>query len=353
MRDERRAALTDWTNGVLNQLFPDQHHESDLQSVSGDASFRRYFRVQLEKRSLIAVDAPPLTEKNELFVNLTGLFRDAGVCTPKVFASDFESGFLLLDDFGNRLFLDSLLELQRENNIAEAAKMYHAAIDCLIKFQSRLKTGRLDPYGSELLRTEMLLFKDWFCVNLLELELDQSDEDLLEEAMSFLEREALSQRQLFVHRDYHSRNLMSLDEADFGPDCGPGVIDFQDAVCGSYAYDLVSLLRDCYIQWPEQQLEDWANYYYQLACSADLCPGISPGQFHRDLDFMGLQRNLKVMGIFSRLSIRDNKPLYLADIPLVIRNFLNVSQKYPELAAFRDWFVDKVLPTANTKLSLD
>jgi aminoglycoside/choline kinase family phosphotransferase len=196
----------------------------------------------------------------------------------------------------------------------------------------------------------MQLFEEWFCEEFLCLQLATEDRELIAATLRFLEDAALGQASVAVHRDYHSRNLMLLDSAVFGKAAGPGVIDFQDAVSGAYTYDLVSLLRDCYIQWSPQQVREWALYYLDQAQISAAIPATTTEQFLRDFDLMGLQRNLKVMGIFARLCIRDKKSQYLADIPLVIQYFLNVSQHYPELAHFRDWFSNAVLPIAISKL---
>ncbi len=357
MEDSRKQQLTGWVNEQLKQLLADQTVDIRLSSVSGDASFRRYFRAQIGAQSFIAVDAPPENEDSELFVKIAEYIRDAGVSAPKVYAKNFEKGFLLLEDFGDQLYLPRLLQLQGESASASSArevdKLYHDAIHSLIKIQASVDKKRLAPYHREKLRSEMQLFENWFCEEFLGLKLSDNDRAIIASSFSFLEDAALAQPQLAVHRDYHSRNLLLLEPTRFPVDAGPGVIDFQDAMAGAYSYDLVSLLRDCYICWNPQQVEKWALYYFDMAVKTGIIKGISVSQFRRDLDLMGLQRNFKVMGIFSRLCIRDNKPQYLADIPLVIQYFLEVACKYQEMAPFLDWFEATVLSVAKLKLNLE
>ncbi|MBL4729601.1 MAG: phosphotransferase [Gammaproteobacteria bacterium] len=357
MSDSRKVQLNDWVNGQLSQLLDLGSIDIELTTVSGDASFRRYFRAQLLEQSFIAVDAPPINENSELFVEIAGYLREAGVQSPKVFAKNYSEGFLLIEDFGDRLYLPRLLELQEGGLDAiseyQVGSLYKGAIRALIKVQSNVDKKRLAPYNREKLRTEMQLFEGWFCERLLGLDLSAKERDLIARTFTFLEEAALGQAQFAVHRDYHSRNLLILDDAKFPAGSGPGIIDFQDAMAGAYSYDLVSLLRDCYIRWNPVLVESLALYYFELASAAGLIEGVSAPQFRRDFDLMGLQRNFKVMGIFSRLCIRDNKPQYLADIPLVIQYFLEVASQYEEMAPFLDWFETKVLINVKAKLNLE
>lgn len=357
MEDKRKQQLAEWVEKQLKQLSFPLESGVELVRVSGDASFRRYFRAQLAGQSFIVVDAPPANENSELFVEIAEYFRAAGVAVPKVFAQDFESGFLLLEDFGDQLYLPRLLHLQgasqNESARQEIDKLYCEAIRSLIKIQLSVDKEKLAPYSRAKLHDEMQLFEDWFCDKYLGFVLSEQDRRIIAAAFAFLEDAALGQMQFAVHRDYHSRNLLLLDsEKSFSAD-GPGIIDFQDAVAGAYSYDLVSLLRDCYIRWSPEHLEQWALYYFDLALKANLLEGVSFDQFIRDFDLMGLQRNLKVMGIFARLCIRDHKPQYLADIPLVIQCFLEVAGKYEEMAPFLGWFEANVLPLAKSKLKLE
>jgi N-acetylmuramate 1-kinase len=355
MKDTRRQQLSEWTHTELLRLgIPHDNFES-LEVVSGDASFRRYFRASLDQITLIAVDAPPENEDSESFVAVANLFREAGVLTPKTIASDFDKGFMLIEDFGDRLYLPALLKEQQKdqqsNSIENSDLLYGQAISSLLKFQKNIDCGRLDPYSRKKLHEEMALFENWFCEEFLQLQLTDADREMIANTFCFLEESAVSQTQLAVHRDYHSRNLLILEREDSAEEAGPGIIDFQDAVCGPYTYDLVSLLRDCYICWPSKRLEKWCDDYYREASDKGLINDISRAQFSRDFDLMGLQRQLKVMGIFARLHIRDHKPQYLADIPLVIQYFLEVASHYDEMAVFKSWFEQTVMPVAETKLN--
>jgi len=340
MTNNREQMLRQWVEEILSA----NAGSITLNIVSGDASFRRYFRVQHAGKNLIAVDAPPEHEDNESFLLIDELLLAAGVRVPRVKAYDKDNGFLLLEDFGDDLYLDKLLQVQQSGDQSISDTLYTGAIDALVKIQANADSGRLGPYSRSELRREMSLFDEWFCQQLLGLEPSEQDRALIENTYSFLEDSALSQQAVFVHRDYHSRNLMILDEG------GPGIIDFQDAVSGAYTYDLVSLLRDCYISWPQEQIDRWADYYLQAAQGQGIATALSADQFRRDMDLMGLQRHLKVMGIFSRLFVRDNKSRYLADIPLVIHYFLEVSSRYSELSTFRNWFQQSILPPARKRL---
>ena len=306
-----------------------------LSMVSGDASFRRYFRACWQGRSYIAVDAPPQHENSSAFITVCRMLLATGVKAPEIFASDLNRGFLLLEDFGDRQLLPTLSGLQSDGDIQRAEAIYHSALQTLLLIQSIPEKERLDPYDRDQLRAEMNLFTEWFCVAFLELELSVPEHAVIDQMMDFLEEAALSQPTVIVHRDFHSRNLMLLDDSAVP---ALGVIDFQDAVHGPYSYDVVSLLRDCYLRWEPETVIRWALTYWQAARADGLLADVSEAQFLRDFDLMGLQRHLKVMGIFCRLSLRDNKSQYLADIPLVIQYFLEVSRHYPELGDFVEWF---------------
>ena len=355
MSDSRKTQLNDWVNEQLSQLLETDSVDIELTTVSGDASFRRYFRAKLSEQSFIAVDAPPDTENSKLFVEIADYLREAGIKSPKVFAKNYLDGFLLIEDFGDRLYLTHLLTLQTGGLDAiseyQVETLYKDAIRAIVKMQSNVDKKRLAPYDRKKLRTEMQLFEDWFCGHYLGLDLSATEHDLIAKTFTFLEEAALSQVQLAVHRDYHSRNLLILDDAKFPEGSGPGIIDFQDAMAGAYSYDLVSLLRDCYIRWNTDLVESLAHHYFDLASAAGVVKGVSVAQFRRDFDLMGLQRNFKVMGIFSRLCVRDNKPQYLADIPLVIQYFLEVASRYEEMAPFLSWFEANVLISAKVKLN--
>ena len=349
----RRQQLTDWVNSVLAKLLPDLGTPLSLEVVSGDASFRRYFRVIVDEKAFIAVDAPPDNEDCKNFVRKSNLFLQAGINAPKVYSADYVNGFMLLEDFGDDLYLPYLLEAQQSKELDFAENLYRRAIDSLVLLQKNIDSGILGSYDREQLQGEMGLFVDWFCVALLGIKISDKDRSHIESGFSFLADAALSQPQIAVHRDYHSRNLMILDKANYSEDSGPGVIDFQDAIRGAYTYDLVSLLRDCYISWQPDLIDKWSGIYFDAAKSAGIIKEISPEKFVRDLDLMGLQRHIKVMGIFARLCIRDNKPQFLADIPMVINYFLEVGEKYEELAPLLGWFKQTVFPVAKRALKLE
>lgn len=348
MDDLRQDKLQQWVGAQLGAGSP-----VALTTVSGDASFRRYFRARQDGQPFIAVDAPPEHEDNPRFTQVAKLFRDSGVLTPEIIAGDFESGFLLLEDFGDSLYLDSLLKAQAVNETAVPEQLYRQAIDALVNFQVGIDSKQLPPYDRMQLRSEMQLFDEWFLSGLLGLEISAAERELIDATFTLLEEAALSQTAVAVHRDYHSRNLMIPDPDRYAADAGPGIVDFQDAVRGAYSYDLVSLLRDCYIRWDEALVRQWAGYYREKAIAATVIPDMEMDQLQRDMDLMGLQRHLKVMGIFSRLFLRDKKSRYLADIPLVISYFLDVAAAYPELATFLDWFRTRVLPAASDKLQME
>ena len=316
---ERKQQLQQWLTSVLeNQPF-------SFEPASTDASFRRYFRVQVKNTTYIAMDAPPDKENSQAFVDIAALLLSVNVQAPKVLKLDLAQGFLLLSDLGNTQYLDVL-------NSGNVDKHYSDAINTIIKFQKHIShvtalahEMTLAPYDKELLLFEMSLFKHWFLENQLALQLSKNQQSSLEKTFQQLASSALEQPTVFVHRDYHSRNLMLCD------DNNPGVLDFQDAVLGPITYDLVSLLRDCYITWPRQQVKDWAIEFYTKQLSAGVV-NCSEETFLRWFDWMGIQRHLKAVGIFSRLNKRDGKPGYLGDIPRTLNYISEVAADYVELA---------------------
>lgn len=352
MTDTRAQALEYWAG--RQALAPSGSAETlgPLIMISGDASFRRYFRLCAGGASYIAVDAPPEQEDGRRFVAVARLLQEAGVMVPRVYATDFARGFLLLEDFGDQLYLPLLQRCEAEDGPAEPDRLYRQAIASVVRLQTNVDKERLDPYDRTELHREMALFDEWFCRGLLGLDLDRSVQALIEDTYRLLEDAALAQPTVAVHRDYHSRNLLLLDPARFPGAPGPGIVDFQDAVGGAYTYDLVSLLRDCYIRWPEARVRHWALGYLEQAQAAGIATDRDQETFLREFDLMGLQRHLKVMGIFSRLYLRDKKTAYLADIPLVIRYFRDVAARHKELASFLDWFETTVLPVAASILDL-
>lgn len=306
--DSRLELLKEWLIAVL------PYHQFELTPASSDASFRRYFRVKQENESWIVMDAPTEYEDVGQFVMVDELLAKHGVNVPRIFAHNVKDGFLLLSDFGDTSYL-SILQADNAN------ELYQRAIDEIITMQCiAVADIDLPLYDETKLQAEMNLFPEWF----LERHLGIAPPDWWPEIVQNLTREAMNQPQRLVHRDFHSRNLMLPEAAEIG------VIDFQDAVIGPVSYDLVSLLKDCYIQWPQAQREQWINYYLDKALSAGILPDNQQSAFIRQFDFMGLQRHLKILGIFCRLNYRDNKPAYLADLSLTLQYVLQVTKMYPE-----------------------
>ena len=359
MTDSRAQQLLEWCRSRLEELHGDADFVLALRALSGDASFRRYFRVRGEGGGgrdgngrdghgwcYIAVDAPPEREDCRPFIRISGVFAKAGVRTPAVIAADPEAGFMLLEDFGDDLYLPALRGCQKTKDEKRADALYRQAIDALVRIQAGVGGGDLKPYSREELRRELELFPEWFCQSLLKVTPDAAARRMLDDVFTVLEDAALAQPQVAVHRDYHSRNLMLLKTAADGP----GILDFQDALTGAYTYDLVSLLRDCYIRWSDTLVQRWAGYYFAQAAAAGVVPAARSGELRRDFDLMGVQRHLKVLGVFARLYIRDKKSEYLADIPLVTAYILHAARPYPELRPLAAWFKETLLPVAPKKL---
>jgi len=324
--------LSEWVEAYLPERYRSGAALS-MTPLNGDAGFRRYFRVDCHP-TLLAVSAPPEHENNAAFVAIDLLLRQQGVHTPVIFAVDYERGYLLLEDFGDQL----LLPLLNEQTVDD---LYHRAESVLLKIQRATVAGAPVPdYDRQRLLDEMALFPEWFVSGLLGIEPGEEERALLQRTFDVLLDSALSQPAVLVHRDYHSRNLMLLDDGDIG------VIDFQDAVTGPFTYDLVSLLRDCYIRWPARDVSRRALNYFQRAVAAGIATPVPDEQFLRWFDLMGLQRHIKVLGIFARLFLRDGKAGYLDDLPLVIRYTLEQLGSYPELNEFKSWFVRRILPAA-------
>lgn len=338
---QRYQALTQWVQTQQLKLGlqagPNTQSQPLLTSLHNDAGFRRYYRIQgmagiKSGVQLLAVDAPPATEDTTQFVAVAEYLRQAGVRTPKIFALDEVQGFLLVEDFGEQLLQNSLQP-------SSVDKLYQEALTTLLTLQQSPDNPSLIPrYEQALLRRELLIFDEWFVAQLLGYSLTPSEHTMLDNVFSLLEASALEQPQVLVHRDYHSRNLLC------GVAGGLGVIDFQGALWGPCTYDPVSLLRDCYVRWPEQQVRAWALHYYQLALTAGILPPVDNATYLRWFDWMGLQRHIKVLGIFARLFLRDNKPHYLADLTRVLGYVLTVADRYPELATFSHWLHTRILP---------
>lgn len=328
---QRLAELTTWVSRVGAKAGVVLQEGWQVLPVSGDASFRRYFRLVNGDQSWILVDAPPEKEALSPFVQIAQQWKAEGINVPEVVYVDFEHGFMLLSDFGDDLYLPALQQ-------GRADDLYPQALSELIRIQ-RLNAQTLPLYDSALLQREMALFDEWFVQRLLKLTLSSSQRVMLNEVFRFLEADALAQPQVPVHRDYHSRNLMLVAGNR------PGVIDFQDAVLGPITYDLVSLLKDCYIAWPRVRVERWCADYLERAKACEVIDReVDLAQLLRWFDLMGAQRHLKVLGIFSRLNIRDGKTGYMGDIPLVLDYLLSVAVVYPELAPLAVLINDTIKP---------
>jgi hypothetical protein len=315
-----------------------------LAPASADASFRRYFRVTLaDGTTRVVMDAPPDKEDVGPYLRVAAMLEDIGVHAPRVLARDAGRGFLLLTDLGTRMYLPELGQPGR------ADALYGDAIDALVRIQARGAghAGDLPPYDEQLLRFEMSLFPDWLLARHLELDLDRDEARMLVHAMEALVDNALEQPQVFVHRDYHSRNLMVC------PGGNPGILDFQDAVRGPLAYDLVSLLRDSYVAWPQERVAGWALEYRRRALAAGLDAGRDDEQFLRWFDLVGVQRHLKVGGIFARLWHRDGKPGYLADIPRTLQYAVGSCARHAGFEPLGEFIAERVLPAVVAKLEAD
>lgn len=319
--DSRLLRAREWLSGLA---FPATLPDS-IRSASSDASFRRYFRVDTPQgNSLVVMDAPPEREPLHSFLHVAQLLDAAGVRVPGRLAVNEAEGYLLLEDFGNDTYLPLL-------KTESAGVLYRDAWLALIKIQSwsLLQTPQalnLPVYDREKLTQEMSLFEAWYVEKHLGTSLNQKEKETLAKTLGALCTKALAQPQVLVHRDYHSRNLMRLASGS------PGLLDFQDAVVGPITYDLVSLLRDAYIVWEEDQQIDWAVRYWQDARKAGLPVAEDFSSFWEDFEWMGLQRHLKVLGIFARLYHRDGKDGYLKDLPVVMAYASSVAHRYDALS---------------------
>jgi aminoglycoside/choline kinase family phosphotransferase len=334
--DPRLTSLERWLARDLG--FSDYR----LAPASADASFRRYFRVtRAGHEPLIVMDAPPGKEDVGPYVRVATLLQECGVNAPRVLERSAGDGFLLLTDLGTTMYLPELALPGR------ADPLYADAIAALVRIQARgAKAARtLPPYDEKLLRFEMSLFPDWLLQRHLQLELSDHESRVLDAAMDALVANALEQPQVFVHRDYHSRNLMVC------PGHNPGILDFQDAVHGGLTYDLVSLLRDSYVAWPQERVVGWALQFRREAAAAGLDTGRDDAQFLRWFDLMGVQRHLKVGGIFARLWLRDGKPGYLADIPRTLQYAVGSCSRHAEFRELGELIAQRVLPAVIAGLS--
>ena len=306
-----------------------------LEPASGDASFRRYFRLKYNDETFIVMDAPPEQENCIPFINIAERLLAVNINVPRIIEKDLQQGFLLLSDLGDKRYLDALTEESVDGLYVD--DLYQAAMLELIRLQSQTEMNGLPVYDEKLLLQEMELFRHWLLQEHIGLDLTVESQTILDEVFKLLVSEALSQPKVFVHRDYHSRNLMINGTNDENP----GVLDFQDAVYGPFTYDLVSLLKDCYIKWPGQQIRDWSNNFFEEI--AEEYPDIDATMFMRWFDFMGVQRHLKASGIFARLYHRDGKTGYLADIPRTLSYIVDLHDEYPELQGLIELIQSQVM----------
>ncbi|MDD5365387.1 MAG: phosphotransferase [Gallionellaceae bacterium] len=304
-----------WTGNVLPEPL------TGLEVASADASFRRYFRASTASGSYIVMDAPPEHEDCRPYVHVARLFRAAGANTPEILAEDLADGFLLLSDFGNTTYLMAL-------NDGSADALYRDANAELVKIQVASRPGELPDYDEALLRRELMLFPDWYLARHLNIELDARQKAVVDTTFAAILANNLAQPKVYVHRDWHSRNLM-VTETD-----NPGVLDFQDAVYGPITYDLVSIYKDAYIAWDEDRVIDWVVRYWEAARKAGLPVHADFADFYRDFEWMGIQRHIKVLGIFARLYHRDGKAGYLKDMPLVMHYLRRACERYNALRPF-------------------
>jgi hypothetical protein len=326
--DLRLSDLTRWARDDLGFAG------ARVEPASADASFRRYFRVARANDSYIVMDAPPDKEDLGAFLRVGKMLLDIGVNVPMVLAKDLKRGFLLLSDLGSRQYLDEL------GAAGAAERLYADALAALLAMQraDAAVQARLPAYDRELLMREMQLMPEWFLQRHLRIAVSAPERAMLERLFEVLCASALEQPAVLVHRDYHSRNLLVREQSN------PGILDFQDAVWGAITYDLVSLLKDCYIAWPRTRVRAWALGHRERLRGAGRPAGDSEAQFLRWFDLMGLQRHIKVLGIFARLYYRDGKRQYLKDLPRVLRYSLDAAADYPETADFAAFIARRIDP---------
>ncbi|MGO1500181.1 MAG: aminoglycoside phosphotransferase family protein [Marinobacter sp.] len=340
--DHRLQMLTTWV-----RQFPG-FENADARPVSGDASFRRYFRVfkttsgtmpTTPSKPFIVMDSPPDQEDCRPFVTIGRHWYQSGITVPQVFEADPVRGFLLLEDFGDQLMLGQL-------KASSAKTLYQNALDELVLIQQlpAQPDHPLPTYDTALLNREMALFRDWLLEGYLGLELDNIEKSMLDTTFALLRESALAQPNVTVHRDYHSRNLLVREQ-----DSRPGVIDFQDAVSGPVTYDAVSLLKDCYIKWPEEQIGEWLEAFREQTLEVGLHHA-DRDTFRQWFELMGMQRHLKAAGIFARLAMRDNKPRYLEDIPRIMSYLLAASKRQPALRHFHEWLTAVAVPRIEERI---
>lgn len=323
-----KTPLQQWACQQLNVAID----QTEYSLLAGDASFRSYYRLCANGQSWVLMDSPPDTEKNSEFIQISQYFEQAGLAAPKILAADKNNGWLLLSDLGDKT-------LQTQLSLGSVDQHYQQAMKLINQLQ-QLSVDEIPAYDAVLLQREMSLFQEWFVAGLLKHLCSQQESEQQSQVQNFIVEQVLLQPQVFVHRDFHSRNLMLL-EGEENEQEQLAVIDYQDAVSGPMTYDLVSLLRDCYVCWPPEKVQQWLEAFYS---SSAVAQQMSLNDFKTGFDLMGLQRHIKVLGIFSRLYLRDGKTTYLQDLPLVIHYTLSVASRYPQFLPWCEWFKSILLP---------
>ena len=319
---KRIDLLKDWLSKKLEIDF-------SISTASSDASFRRYFRVKTIKDSFIVMDAPPQNESIEAFLKISQILNTINVNVPEIYEESDVLGFILMQDFGSDTYLDVLSDDNQQ-------RLYGDSIDSLIQMQKLVKKGLCHSYTQKILLNEMTLFIEWYLKRYKKIELTNKENEMLLTCFEKISKKVLNQEKFFVHRDYHCRNLMIQKSNN------PGILDFQDALEGPVTYDLVSLLKDAYIEWDEEIILDHVIRYWEKAKINNLITNLEFSTFYKDFDCMGIQRHLKILGIFARLSIRDKKNQYLENIPLVEKYLMDATERYRDFHQLRN-FLDKLI----------
>lgn len=334
-KTSRQTKLESW----LNTHFLASSIE--IHPIKNDASFRQYYRCTINHSSYVVMDAPPDKEKIDSFIKITKILSQFNILVPDIVACDIENGFMVLSDFGDIWLLERL----KQASPAQVLTWYKKAIQGLIQIQQipvssdkQFLNDSIPVFDAAHISLELSYFSDWFLGRLLTLSLSPAQQAIIQRMSDFLIQSALSEPQVLIHRDYHSRNLMVLANDQLG------IIDYQDAMVGPQSYDLASLLKDCYIVWSQAQVNECVAYFYQKSYEAGLFSSASLEEFNKSFDLMALQRHLKVLGVFARLNIRDHKSHYMNDMPRIIQYVLNVIAQYPELSEFQVLWQQLIFP---------
>jgi aminoglycoside/choline kinase family phosphotransferase len=336
--EERIESFRSWVSDALGGLGESVAQPTPLEPVPADASSRAFYRVRTSRGSWIAIDSPPSIENNAQYVRLSRLYLDAGLNVPRVLAHDLESGFLLVSDLGTKLVHDII-------DADNADALYASALRNLIRIQKLpAESESIPPYTRERLEMEVGLFSEWLVERFLGVTLSAAERASYADTARFLVDAVDTQPKVCVHRDFHSRNLLVGDDGEIG------IVDFQDSLLGSYAYDPVSLLRDCYLSWPQDRIEGWTHQYHQKALESGICAPEAYSEFMRDFDLAGVQRHLKAVGIFARLLLRDRRATLIGYVPPVLRHVIRVSRTRPELAGLAELIDARILPVAEQRM---